>query len=99
VSAEIVDPRTLEPFDLETVLTSVAKTGGLVVLDEDHVSCGAAGEICMRVTEAADPDTLRAPPRRVACAQVPLPEGPAELQALPSVDDIVAAARLVIQTR
>lgn len=93
VSAEIVDPRTLEPFDLDTVLTSVAKTGALVVLDEDHVSCGAAGEICMRVLEAAAPATLRSPPRRVACAQVPLPEGPAELQVLPSVDGIVAAAR------
>ncbi len=92
VSAEIIDPRTLEPFDLDAVLASVAKTGALVVLDEDHVSCGAAGEICMRVLEGVEPGTLRTPPRRVACAQVPLPEGAAELQALPSVDRIVAAA-------
>jgi pyruvate/2-oxoglutarate/acetoin dehydrogenase E1 component len=92
ISAEVIDPRTLEPFDLSTVVDSVRRTGALVVVDEDHSRAGAAAEICMAVLEAA-PDALRHPPRRVACATIPLPEGPAELQALPSVAQIVAAAR------
>jgi pyruvate/2-oxoglutarate/acetoin dehydrogenase E1 component len=91
VEAEIIDPRTLEPFDLESVLASVAKTGHLIVVDEDHASCGAAAELCLRVLEAAPAGTLRSRPRRVACLDLPLPEGVAELQVLPSVDSIVDA--------
>jgi pyruvate/2-oxoglutarate/acetoin dehydrogenase E1 component len=91
VDAEVIDPRTLEPFDLGTVVDSVNRTGGLVAVDEDHSRAGAAAEICMAVLEAA-PAALRGAPRRVACAHVPLPEGPAELHALPSVAGIVAAA-------
>jgi pyruvate dehydrogenase E1 component beta subunit len=91
VSAEVIDPRTLEPFDLGTVVDSVTRTGALVVVDEDHVRAGGAAEICMAVLEAA-PGALRSAPRRVACAHVPLPEGPAELQALPSVERIAEAA-------
>lgn len=96
VSAEVIDPRTLEPFDLPTVLASVERTGRLVVVDEDHIRCGVAGEICQRVQEELSPGALRARPRRVATAHVPLPEGPAELQALPSVDRIAEAARAAI---
>jgi len=93
VSAEVIDPRTLEPLDLPAILTSLARTGRLVVVDEDHLRCGAAGEICQQVLEECEPGTLRARPRRVATAHVPLPEGPAELQALPSVERIAEAAR------
>ncbi len=76
IDVESVDPRTLEPFDLDTVLASVAKTGRLVVVDEDHVSCGAAGELCMRVLEAAPAGALREPPaRRVRAAPAPRGSG------------------------
>ena len=98
IDAEVIDPRTLEPFDLATVVESVTRTGALVTVDEDHTRAGAAAEICMAVLEAA-PDALRGPPRRVACADVPLPEGPAELQALPSVERIVNAAKAAATTR
>jgi pyruvate dehydrogenase E1 component beta subunit len=93
VSAEVIDPRTLEPLDLDTVLESVGRTRRLVVVDEDHVRCGMAGEICQLALEGLAPGALVARPRRVACAQVPLPEGPAELQVLPSVEGIVEAVR------
>ena len=83
VEVEIVDPRTLEPFDLDTVLASVAKTGRLVVVDEDHVSCGVAGELCMRVLETAPAGTLRSRPRRVRVRAAPAPRGPGRAAGAP----------------
>ena len=94
IAAEVIDPRTLEPFDLETVVRSVEKTRHLVVVDEDHLRCGAAGEICMMVLEATAAGTLASTPRRVTAPQLPMPEGVAIEQALlPSVESIAAAAR------
>ena len=51
VSVEVVDPRTLVPLDKETILSSVAKTGRLVVVEEAHRTCGAAAEIVAIVAE------------------------------------------------
>lgn len=96
VDVDVVDPRTLEPFDLDTVVTSVERTGHLVVVDEDHARAGAAAEICQRVAESA-PDALRSHPRRVAARDLPLPEGPAEHQVLPGADDVVTAVRAALE--
>jgi pyruvate dehydrogenase E1 component beta subunit len=97
IAAEVIDPRTLEPFDLETVVRSVEKTRHLVVVDEDHLRCGAAGEICMMVLEAMAPGALAIPPRRVTAPQLPIPEGIVVEQALlPSVESIAAVAREVV---
>jgi acetoin:2,6-dichlorophenolindophenol oxidoreductase subunit beta len=75
VSVEVVDPRTLVPLDLDTIVGSVRKTGRLVVCDNARRTCGAASEIAAAVTEVAFP-SLRAAPRRVAWEDVPMPFSP-----------------------
>lgn len=93
ISAEVVDPRTLVPFDKEAILASVKKTGRLVVVDECHKSCGVAGEIAAIVAEEGYA-SLKAPIKRVATADVPVPFSP-PLEAFidPTQDKIVAAVR------
>ena len=82
VSVEIVDPRTLEPLDLDTILDSVKKTKRLVTVDEDTSRCGAGAEIGMLVMENAF-DYLDAPIKRVAAANYPIPAGYLEQFVLP----------------
>jgi pyruvate dehydrogenase E1 component beta subunit len=86
-------------MDIETVWTSVRKTGRLVIVDEAPATCSAASEIAALVVE--DPDTfraLRAPVRRVCAVPVPVPYSPAlERAALPSRDDIKAAVYEVLK--
>ena len=75
IDVEVVDPRTLVPFDLKTILSSVEKTGRVVIVDETHQSCGVAAEIAARIAETGF-DKLRAPIRRVATLDVPVPYSP-----------------------
>ncbi len=96
ISVEVVDPRTLVPFDLDTLLTSVAKTGRLVVVDECHQSCGVGAEISALVAEHAF-DALRGPIRRVATLDVPIPFSPVlEAFVEPTEAKIVAAVRAAV---
>lgn len=93
ISAEVVDLRSLVPLDRETVRTSVAKTGRLIVVDEDYHSYGVSGEIIATVTESNMAD-LKAPPRRIAYPDVPIPFARVmEQHCLPNADKIAAAAR------
>jgi len=92
IQAEVIDPRTLKPLDLDTILRSVEKTGRLVVVNEGPLTGGFTAEVAARVQGAAF-DWLDAPVMQVATEDVPLPyNGLLELEALPSVDDIVRAA-------
>ena len=75
VSVEVIDPRTLVPFDWEAVLASVRKTGRLVVADPARRTCGAAAEIAAVIAERCW-DDLRAPPQRVTWDDVPVPFSP-----------------------
>jgi pyruvate dehydrogenase E1 component beta subunit len=75
VSVEVIDPRSLVPFDWETVAESVRKTGRLIVADPARRSCGAAAEIIVRMTEECW-DDLRVKPCRVTWADVPVPFSP-----------------------
>jgi pyruvate dehydrogenase E1 component beta subunit len=94
-SAEVIDPRTLVPFDIDTLLNSVAKTGRLVIVDECHLSCGVSAEIAARVAEHGF-GFLRAPIRRVATLDVPVPfSPPLEAYVGPDVGKVVAAAEEV----
>ncbi len=91
VEVEVIDPRTLEPFDIETIVESVRKTGRLVVVDEDTERCGVGAEIGAQVMERAF-DALRAPVGRVANPNLPVPYSPPlEEAVLPSVATIEAA--------
>jgi pyruvate/2-oxoglutarate/acetoin dehydrogenase E1 component len=93
IELEVIDPRTLVPLDLETIVASVRKTGRLIVTHEGYERCGIAAELIAQVVAAAF-DALDAPPVRLCGANVPVPySGALEAAALPQVDDIVAAAR------
>ncbi len=97
VDVEVVDLRSLVPLDRETVLTSVAKTGRLIVVDEDYRSYGVSGEIAAIVAEQ-DPALLRAPVQRVAVPDVPLPYARVlEDAVLPNRERIRAAVRRLTQ--
>jgi acetoin:2,6-dichlorophenolindophenol oxidoreductase subunit beta len=75
IDVEVVDPRTLVPFDLATVLSSVEKTGRVVIVDETHQSCGVAAEIAARIAESGF-DKLKTAIRRVSTFDVPVPYSP-----------------------
>jgi pyruvate dehydrogenase E1 component beta subunit len=75
VSVEVIDPRTLVPFDWEAVLASVRKTGRIVVADPARRTCGAAAEIAAVVAERCWDDLL-GPPTRVTWDDVPVPFSP-----------------------
>jgi pyruvate dehydrogenase E1 component beta subunit len=95
IEAEVIDLRTLRPMDTETVLASVRKTNRCVVVQEGWPQSGVAAEIAMRIMEAAF-DHLDAPVARVCGKDVPMPYAAnLEKLALPSVDEVVAAARAV----
>ncbi len=97
ISAEVVDLRSLVPLDRDTIRASVAKTGRLIVVDEDYHSFGVSGEIIATVTESNLAD-LKAPPRRIAYPDVPIPFARVmEQHCLPNADKIVAAARELCQ--
>ena len=93
VDLEVIDLRSLVPLDADTVLSSVARTGRLLVVDEDYQSFGLSGEIAARVAET-DPGLLRAPLRRVAVPDVPIPYARSlERAVLPTPERIEAAVR------
>jgi len=97
ISAEVVDPRTLVPLDLDTILASVEKTGRLVVADECHQSCGIGAELSALVAEHAF-HALRGPIRRVVTLDVPIPfSPPLETFVEPTEAKIVEAARSLVR--
>jgi pyruvate dehydrogenase E1 component beta subunit len=94
VSVEVIDLRTLVPLDRATVLASVARTGRLLVADEDYLSFGLSGEILAGVAEHLGQLSLRAPPRRIAVPDVPIPYSrPLEQAVIPQVAHLVQAVR------
>ena len=99
VSVEVVDPRTLMPYDAETILASVRKTGRLLVVDEGFRYCGFASEIIARVVESAM-DALKAPPRQLTPLHTTVPfSPPMEAYMFPNPDKIVEAARAVLSEK
>jgi pyruvate dehydrogenase E1 component beta subunit len=95
VSCEVIDPRTIRPLDIETIITSVKKTNRVVVAEESHPFSGVAAEISAQIMERAF-DYLDAPVRRVSGADVPMPYAKnLENLAIPDVARIVEAVREV----
>jgi acetoin:2,6-dichlorophenolindophenol oxidoreductase subunit beta len=96
IEAEVIDPRTLSPLDDETILSSVAKTHRLVIVDEDNPRCSAATDIAAMVADAGF-DTLDAPIKRVTAPHTPVPfSPPLEQFYVPSPDRIVNAVREIV---
>jgi pyruvate dehydrogenase E1 component beta subunit len=95
IYAEIIDLRTIRPMDTETVIASVKKTGRCVVVEEGWQQSGVGAEVSARIMENAF-DYLDAPVVRVSGKDVPMPYAAnLEKLALPSVEEVVAAARSV----
>jgi len=93
VSAEIIDLRSILPFDEEAIPESVAKTNRVVILHEAPLTGGAGAEFAARIAEKAF-DYLDAPIKRVAALDVPTPYSPPlEAAALPNKARVLAAAR------
>jgi pyruvate dehydrogenase E1 component beta subunit len=97
ISVEIIDPRTLSPLDLDTILGSVQKTGRLVVVDEASPRCNIATDISAQVVSEAFGD-LKAPVKMVSPPHVPVPFA-ASLEDLymPSAQDITNAVKTVTE--
>src|SRR6266576_1431363 len=95
VSCEVIDPRTIRPLDIETIVASVRKTNRVVVAEESHPFCGIGAEISAEITEQAF-DYLDAPVKRVSGVDVPMPYAKnLEQLAIPDVARIVGAVREV----
>jgi len=96
VSAELIDPRTLKPLDMETIMASVAKTGRLVLVENAHrtgnVSAEIASDVCERIL-----DQLKKPIVRLCAPDVHVPFSPGlEATLYPSKEDIVVAVRRLV---
>jgi 2-oxoisovalerate dehydrogenase E1 component len=89
ISVELIDPRTVSPLDTETILRSVAKTGRLLIVDEDFAHCGVSAEIAAQLADRGF-DDLDAPIRRLNGKPSPTPYSPTLENAV--VPDAVAIA-------
>ncbi|WFU29199.1 pyruvate dehydrogenase complex E1 component subunit beta [Bradyrhizobium brasilense] len=95
IEAEVVDLRTIRPMDTETIINSVKKTGRAVTVEEGWQQSGVGSEVASRIMEHAF-DYLDAPVARVSGKDVPMPYAAnLEKLALPSVAEVVAAAKAV----
>ena len=93
ISCEVIDPRTLVPLDVPTLVESAKKTGRVVIVHEAHKRSGPGAEIAAIIAEEAL-DYLDSPIARVAARNVPLPYSPAlEQYVLPNENDIVRAVK------
>ena len=93
INVEVIDPRTLVPFDLATILASVEKTGRVVIADETHQSCGVTAEIAARIAETGF-DKLKTRIRRVSTLDVPVSYSPPLEEYIgPSESRIIDAVR------
>ncbi|MDW8048355.1 MAG: dehydrogenase E1 component subunit alpha/beta [Nitrososphaerota archaeon] len=96
ISAEVVDPRTLKPLDIDTIINSVKKTNRAVVVYEGYRTCGVGAEITALIMEKAF-DYLDAPVLRVAGEDVPIPMSPVlEDAAIPSKQKIIDAVKKIV---
>jgi len=97
VSVEVVDPRTLAPLDLDTILASVRKTGRLLVVHEAPEQGGVGAEVVRQVVEA-DLGCLKVPPRVLGSRHSPMPYSPPlEDACIPQKWDIQLAIRELMQ--
>jgi pyruvate dehydrogenase E1 component beta subunit len=97
ISCEVIDPRTLVPFDYDTVIRSLEKTGRLLIVHEDNYTCGWGAQVASYVAENAI-YLLDAPIGRVAALDTPIPfSPPLENYVIPSTAKIADAARKLMK--
>jgi pyruvate/2-oxoglutarate/acetoin dehydrogenase E1 component len=96
ITTEVIDPRTIQPLDSNTIVESVKKTGRLIIASDDVRSGGIGSEIAAIVVEEAF-DSLDSPILRVASADMPIPFSPPLEQAyMPNAQKIIEAAKKLI---
>lgn len=100
IEAEVVDPRTLKPYDAATIGESVIKTGRVLIVNEGYKTCGFAAEISAMISEGPAFMYLNAPLRRLAGLDIPIPYNRTlEHHTVPQEEDIIAAARELMAYR
>ena len=93
ISVELIDPRTVAPLDVDTIIRSVAKTGRLIIVDEDFAHCGIGAEIAAQLADRGF-DELDAPIRRLNGKASPTPYSPTlEAAVVPNAESIAQAIR------
>jgi len=98
ISAEVVDPRCLNPLDTETILKSVKKTGRVLIVHEAQKTSGMGAEVAARIAEQAF-EYLDAPIMRVCGKDTPIPFSPVlERFVIPQVEDIVRGTRALLNS-
>ena len=95
ISVEVVDPRTLAPFDSASLAASLRKTGRMIITHDAYRTCGVAAEISQRMMEEAF-DYLNAPIQRVTGMDVPVPSGHLHPAVVPDKAKLVAAIRHIV---
>ncbi len=94
IEAEVVDPRTLKPYDPATISESVIKTGRVLIVNEGYKTCGFAAEISAMISEGPAFMYLNAPIRRLTGLDIPIPYNRTlEHHTVPQEESIIAAAR------
>jgi len=97
ISVEIVDPRTLKPYDKKTIIESVKKTGKVIAVHEACKTGGFGAEIAAMISESEAFDYLDAPIKRLGGLDIPIPYNRnLERHAVPQVEDIINAAKELI---
>ena len=97
IGVEVIDLRTLNPLDMDTVAESVQKTRRALVITEDALTAGVSAELSARITESCF-EALAKPVHRVAAHDIPIPVAPAlEKAAIPSVERIEQTIRTVLK--
>ena len=97
ISAEVIDPRTLQPLDKPALLASVKKTGRVLITDESHDNCGVAAGLAAIIADEGF-TSLRAPIKRVSIPPVPVPYSvPLENYVTPMAERIVEVARALVK--
>ena len=96
ISVEVIDPRTIAPLDMETILGSVRRTMHVAVAHDAHRTGGFGAELAARLMEQAF-DYLDAPVERVAALDVPIPCTPGGIaEVYPSANDVVTAVERLL---
>jgi len=99
IEAEVIDPRTTVPLDVDALVASAVRTGRVIVVDEGHRAYGVTAEIASSITEGAFYH-LDAPVQRVAAMDVPVPFSPVlEDRTVPTPDAVVERARDLVRGR
>ena len=94
IEIEVIDPRTLKPLDVDTIVSSVSKTGRVLIVHEAPITGGFGGELAAVISESEAFDFLDAPIRRLAGRNIPIPYNRTlERATVPQLEDIITAAR------